>query len=119
MIWIKYLCSRYPTGDVLAEDEAPNHAVPGRQHCYLQGQPALSPAPSVRKLCSVGAVQRRGRPWSAGSRPAAQALRAGRAAGLKVLHSDVRIDLLVTDVGLPGGMNGRQMADAARNARPN
>jgi PAS domain S-box-containing protein len=39
-------------------------------------------------------------------------------AGLKVLQSDVRIDLLVTDVGLPGGMNGRQMADAARVARP-
>ena len=35
-------------------------------------------------------------------------------AGLKVLQSDVRIDLLVTDVGLPGGMNGRQMADAGR-----
>ena len=34
-------------------------------------------------------------------------------AGLKVLQSDARIDLLVTDVGLPGGMNGRQMADAA------
>ena len=40
------------------------------------------------------------------------------AAGLKVLQSGVRIDLLVTDVGLPGGMNGRQMADAARIARP-
>ena len=40
------------------------------------------------------------------------------ATGLKVLQSDVRIDLLVTDVGLPGGMNGRQMADAARMARP-
>ena len=40
------------------------------------------------------------------------------AAGLKVLQSDVRIDLLVTDVGLPGGMNGRQMADAARASRP-
>jgi CheY-like chemotaxis protein len=40
------------------------------------------------------------------------------AAGLKVLQSDVRIDLLITDVGLPGGMNGRQMADAARVARP-
>ena len=39
------------------------------------------------------------------------------AAGLKVLQSDVRIDLLVTDVGLPGGMNGRQMADAARVTR--
>ncbi|GAC1038831.1 hypothetical protein thsps117_35890 [Pseudomonas sp. No.117] len=38
--------------------------------------------------------------------------------GLKVLESDVRIDLLVSDVGLPGGMNGRQMADAARTSRP-
>jgi CheY-like chemotaxis protein len=38
--------------------------------------------------------------------------------GLKILRSDVRIDLLVTDVGLPGGMNGRQVADAARTTRP-
>nr|WP_245931058.1 PAS domain-containing protein [Methylobacterium radiodurans] len=43
---------------------------------------------------------------------------ADAASGLKVLQSDVRIDLLVTDVGLPGGMNGRQMADAARVGRP-
>ncbi len=40
------------------------------------------------------------------------------AAGLKLLQSGARIDLLVTDVGLPGGMNGRQMADAARIDRP-
>ena len=39
-------------------------------------------------------------------------------AGLRVLRSDARIDLLVTDVGLPGGMNGRQVADAARALRP-
>ena len=38
--------------------------------------------------------------------------------GLRVLHSDARIDLLITDVGLPGGMNGRQIADAARITRP-
>jgi signal transduction histidine kinase len=38
--------------------------------------------------------------------------------GLKLLQSQGRIDLLVTDVGLPGGMNGRQMADAARIGRP-
>jgi PAS domain S-box-containing protein len=37
--------------------------------------------------------------------------------GLKVLQSDAKIDLLVTDVGLPGGMNGRQVADAARTTR--
>jgi PAS domain S-box-containing protein len=40
------------------------------------------------------------------------------AAGLKIINSDLRIDLLVTDVGLPGGMNGRQVADAARSVRP-
>ncbi|MCJ2126469.1 PAS domain-containing sensor histidine kinase [Methylobacterium sp. J-077] len=39
-------------------------------------------------------------------------------AGLKVLQSDVRIDLLVSDVGLPGGLNGRQMAEAGRATRP-
>jgi len=39
--------------------------------------------------------------------------------GLKVLQSDARIDLLITDVGLPGGMNGRQMTEAARQKRPN
>jgi PAS domain S-box-containing protein len=37
---------------------------------------------------------------------------------LKVLQSDARIDLLITDVGLPGGMNGRQVADVARQRRP-
>jgi signal transduction histidine kinase/CheY-like chemotaxis protein len=43
---------------------------------------------------------------------------ADAASGMKVLDSDVRIDLLITDIGLPGGMNGRQMADAARQRRP-
>jgi PAS domain S-box-containing protein len=37
--------------------------------------------------------------------------------GLRILRSDERIDLLVTDVGLPG-MNGRQLADQARETRP-
>ena len=39
-------------------------------------------------------------------------------AGLAVLRSDARVDLLVTDVGLPGGLNGRQVADAGRAVRP-
>ena len=39
-------------------------------------------------------------------------------AGLKVLRSDVPLDLLITDVGLPGGLNDRQVADAGRAVRP-
>jgi signal transduction histidine kinase/CheY-like chemotaxis protein len=39
-------------------------------------------------------------------------------AGLDIVASGVRIDLLLTDVGLPGSMNGRQLADAARKQRP-
>jgi PAS domain S-box-containing protein len=39
-------------------------------------------------------------------------------AGLKILESPARVDLLITDVGLPGGMNGRQLADFARTRRP-
>lgn len=40
------------------------------------------------------------------------------AGGLALLQSNARIDLLVSDVGLPNGMNGRQLADAARLLRP-
>ena len=39
-------------------------------------------------------------------------------AGLKALRSNRNIELIITDVGLPGGMNGRQMADAAQALRP-
>ena len=39
-------------------------------------------------------------------------------AGLRLLDSNARIDLLITDVGLPNGINGRQVADAARVSRP-
>jgi CheY-like chemotaxis protein len=38
--------------------------------------------------------------------------------GLKILQSVTRIDLLVTDIGLPGGVNGVQVAEAARTLRP-
>jgi CheY-like chemotaxis protein len=38
-------------------------------------------------------------------------------AGLECCSPNRRIDLLVTDVGLPGGMNGRQVADAARSLK--
>jgi signal transduction histidine kinase/CheY-like chemotaxis protein len=37
--------------------------------------------------------------------------------GLEVIASGVALDMLITDVGLPG-LNGRQLADAARERRP-
>jgi PAS domain S-box-containing protein len=40
------------------------------------------------------------------------------AAGLKILRENRGIELLITDVGLPNGMNGRQVADYARIAQP-
>ena len=41
-------------------------------------------------------------------------------AALRILHGGrgFRVDALVTDVGLPRGLNGRQVADAARECRP-
>lgn len=38
-------------------------------------------------------------------------------AALRLLHAAAQVDLMVTDVGLPG-MNGRQLAEAARERRP-
>ena len=48
-----------------------------------------------------------------------QAIEAGDSAeALPILQSDRAIDLLISDVGLPG-LNGRQLADIARQTRPN
>jgi PAS domain S-box-containing protein len=43
---------------------------------------------------------------------------ADAASALRILATHPQINLLITDVGLPGGMNGRQLADAAREKRP-
>jgi PAS domain S-box-containing protein len=37
---------------------------------------------------------------------------------LRILNSVGRLDLLITDVGLPNGMNGRQVAEAVREQLP-
>ncbi|MDA8455199.1 response regulator [Acidovorax sp. GBBC 3334] len=48
-----------------------------------------------------------------------QTLEAGDGpSALQILQSQVHLDLLITDVGLPGGMNGRQLADGGRLTRP-
>jgi CheY-like chemotaxis protein len=38
--------------------------------------------------------------------------------GVRLIVDRGNIDLLFTDVGLPGGVNGRTLADAARSAQP-
>jgi CheY-like chemotaxis protein len=40
------------------------------------------------------------------------------AAALRLLELDQRIGFLITDLGLPGGMDGRQLADTALRDRP-
>ena len=40
------------------------------------------------------------------------------AAALRMLQAGAAVDLLLTDVGLAGGMNGRQVAEAAREVWP-
>jgi signal transduction histidine kinase len=37
---------------------------------------------------------------------------------LRIIDAEPALDLLFTDVGLPGGMTGRQLADEARRRRP-
>ena len=39
-------------------------------------------------------------------------------AALQLLDGGAQVDMLVTDVGLPNGMNGRQVAEAVRKRRP-
>ena len=100
-----YLPRHYGEMDV-AEDE---HALP-RPPRAQQGETVLviDDEPTVRMLVTE-VLQDLG--YAAIEAPEG-------ASGLRVLQSDARVDLLVTDVGLPGGMNGRQVADAARQIRP-
>lgn len=63
---------------------------------------------TIRMLIREVLVEHGYSPLEAGDGPTA----------LAILRSNIRIDLLITDVGLPGGLNGRQLADAARSLRP-
>jgi PAS domain S-box-containing protein len=89
--------------------EAAEEGVAGFEAGYGETVLVVDDEPTVRLLV-VDALQDAGyRVLEAADGPS----------GLKILQSEGRIDLLVTDVGLPGGMNGRQVADAGRALRPN
>ncbi len=95
----------------LGEDEpaaAPAAAAPG--HAAAQGETVLvvDDEPVVRMLVSE-VLQEQGYTVIEAETGTA---------GLRILQSSQHVDLLVTDVGLPGGLNGRQLADAARQTRP-
>lgn len=93
------------------------------QHRAVHQRPNLASAPGSERGETVLIVDggRRGRmliaevpkDLSATAIEAADAI-----TGLKVMQSDVRIDLPVVDVDLPSGMNGRRMASAHRVDRP-
>jgi CheY-like chemotaxis protein len=94
-------------GEVAASETA-EEGVAGFETGYGETVLVIDDDPTVR-LLMVDALQDAGyRVLEAGDGPG----------GLKILQSESRIDLLLSDVGLPGGMNGRQVADAARGFRP-
>jgi len=63
--------------------------------------------PTVRMLVSEAMADAGYRSIEAADGPAA----------LKLLESSERVDLLITDLGLPGGLTGQQLANAARSNR--
>ncbi|WP_313175252.1 PAS domain S-box protein [Massilia sp.] len=92
-------------GDAAGATAAPRALEPAAQRATVL---VVDDEPAVRMLV-IDILQDLGCAWIEA---------ADSAAGLAILQSDARIDLLVSDVGLPGGMNGRQMADAGRISRP-
>ncbi len=87
-----------------SEQEAPRQAIGGTGETVL----VVDDEPAVRMLV-VEILQDLGY----------QVLQAADGKeGLRILQHGEPVALLITDVGLPGGMNGRQLADAARQRDP-
>jgi PAS domain S-box-containing protein len=101
-LYLPRLYGEVPDGDIAKQNSA------GFETGYGETVLLIDDEPSVRLLI-VDVLQEFGyRVLQAVDGPS----------GLKILQSDTRLDLLITDVGLPGGMNGRQIADAGRAVRP-
>ncbi len=88
--------------DPPAHREFPDHTAGGETVLVVDDEPA------VRALVAEVLTDQGYRVLESGS----------GAMALDILRTRETIDLLVSDVGLPGGMNGRQLADAARSLRP-
>jgi signal transduction histidine kinase len=98
-----------PRGDMTAPDDV-QAAAPGGDVLLAAGKTVLvlEDEPVVRSIV-VEVLEDMG----------LRAIAAGNGAeGLEILRSRQRVDLLVTDIGLPG-LNGRQVAEAARLSKPN
>ncbi|MBB4154687.1 signal transduction histidine kinase [Sphingomonas jinjuensis] len=94
----------------LGEAETDDVGVVGRATASTGGHTVLvvDDEPTVRMLVSDALGDLGYRCVEAADGPAA----------LKLLDTVGPIALLITDVGLPGGLNGRQVADAVRAGRP-
>ncbi len=84
-----------------ADVQADQHAATGETVLVVEDEPV------VRSVILEMLADQGYRTLEAGDGPA----------GLHLLRDNKQIDLLITDIGLPG-MNGRQLADQARETRP-
>jgi PAS domain S-box-containing protein len=98
------------------------------RHDPPAAQPASAEARATPKRCATGEVVLLVDDEAAVRTTAAARLRElgyevleaqDGAAALRMVSARQRIDLLVTDVGLTGGMNGRQLAEVLQDQRPN
>ncbi len=100
------MCLYFPRHLGPAEEQRtpePNHLAHGAGETVL----VVDDEPTVRMLIGEVLLEQSYNILEAADGPAA----------MRILESGAPIDLLITDVGLPGGMNGRQVADAARQLR--
>jgi CheY-like chemotaxis protein len=102
------MCLYLPRHLGSAEREAGPRASPPAQRSDGEGVLLVEDEEAIRVLVAEELESLGYRVTAVGDGPAA----------LTVLHSQERVDLLITDVGLPGELNGRQVADAARARRP-